>query len=265
MSDEGERARPQVRHLDDVGEDPVPVELEERDQVEEQDEVVEEGELVQHRREPGLRERPHEQRRGAGQDHLRVGSGERLEDPLAPIEHQPVGRVDEEGGRAEVDHEPRALDPPPVVHEDRGVSELVDERQQVVQPQEDQRCDGRRAVGEREAPGAVDDDERAEPEDRGRRRGDLRPGPEEPAHTAVVEPSHEAVRARPVDRERPDELTGPPSEPRDRMQGALDGRIGVDVGRLEEPAHLQLPGEVGDRLQVEVPRLAEALDHDLLQ
>ena len=54
--DELERARAQVGDLDQVREDPVPVELQQRDQVQEDHEVVEERELVEQIRQRPIRE-----------------------------------------------------------------------------------------------------------------------------------------------------------------------------------------------------------------
>ena len=131
VTDELHRLRAKIGYLDQIREDPVSVELEQRNQVQEDHEVVQERELVEGRRERPVRERPGERRRGAGDDELRVRPSERLHDPLAAVHHQAVGGVDEERGRSEVDHEPGALDASPVVHQDDRVTQLVHEREEV--------------------------------------------------------------------------------------------------------------------------------------
>jgi hypothetical protein len=88
---EGERARPQVSHLDQVGEDPVSVQLEERDEVQQDHVVVQDREAVQEGGDAGLREEEHDERGDPREGQLGERPGERLHHPLPPVEHQPVG------------------------------------------------------------------------------------------------------------------------------------------------------------------------------
>ena len=113
-------------------------------------------------------------RRHAGDDELGQWPGGGLQDPLPPFEHQAVRRLDEERRRAEVDHEPGALHLPVVARDHDRVPELVHERQEEREGEQDRRFGRRGVLSERESPGDDDVDERDQARDR--RRGRT-PGP----------------------------------------------------------------------------------------
>ena len=112
------------------------------------------------------------------------------------------------------------------------------------------RCPGRRGGGEPR--------DRDEAEDDGERR------PEEPPEPVPIEPSDHPVRAAPVDRQRPRELTEPPPRARDRVERRADERVHVGIRLDQEAALVQRPDQVGDPRELDVAGLAEALDEDVL-
>ena len=173
-----ERARPEVGDLDQVREDPVAVELQQRDQVQEDHEVVEERELVEEVRERAPGKRKTRQARDARDHELGEGSGGGLQDPLATIEHQAVRRLDEERRRAEVDHEARALHLPVVARDHDGVPQLVHERQEEREGEQDRRFGGR-VLPESEVLRDGDVQERDQPDDRNDARDEGDGPPEE--------------------------------------------------------------------------------------
>ena len=135
---EFERSGAEVGHLDQVGQEPVAVELEEGYEVEEDHEVVEHGELVEKLGPSPRGEPPDDDRCNPGQNELREGPCERLCDALPAVQHQPVGGFDEERGRPEVEREARVLDPASVVDEDERVTKLMEERQAQCESEQDE-------------------------------------------------------------------------------------------------------------------------------
>ena len=143
--DELEGTGPEVGDLDQVREDPVAVELQQRDQVQEDHDVVEERELVQQVCERTVGE----ERRSPGPPTPAMTSSVngpaddwRIRCLRSSI--RAVRRLDEERGRAEVDHEAGALHLPVVVRDHDRVPELVHERQEEREGEQDRRF-GRRA------------------------------------------------------------------------------------------------------------------------
>ena len=264
LAEEGEGPLPEVRHLDQFRGDPVPVELEERDQVHEQHEVVEDAEAVEGRGEWSPREGPHGERGGARRHELGEGSAERLEDPLPPLEHQALRGVHEERGGAEAEHEARALHASAEVDEGEGVPQLVEEREEVAQREQRQGLRDRGGPGEREPPGAVDRGEREEP---GPRREDghraHRRGVVEATQAVVVEEADQPVRAPPLHREGPDRPPGDAGGAGPRLEGAAERLVHPQRPPVEEALLVEQLDQVGHAREVEVALLAEPLDHDL--
>ena len=191
-------------------------------------------------------------------------SGERLANSLRRIDHQPVRGLHEERGRAEIDHEPRALHPSPLVDQHDRVSELVAERQHPVQGDEDERGCRDRRPGEGEVPGA-DDVQECDRSGRGdgSKDDDDRRG-KDPEQHVIMDPAHHPIRAGPFDRERLGELL---DLARDRRLGRdRTGDRGVDVQErgVEEPTHLELLHQIGDTAELEVAGVLEPVDDDLL-
>src|SRR5436190_3787618 len=149
--DERERAKREVANLNQIGKDPVAVELEQWDQVEKDDVVVQQREAVEETTDRRFGEREHEERRGSGQREFREGTTERLQHPLSASQHQSVRRIDEEGGRAEEDEEARRDHLPPVVLQHRSVPQLVEEGQDQPQGKEQDGLRGCFVDGEGEA------------------------------------------------------------------------------------------------------------------
>jgi hypothetical protein len=87
VSEECERSLAEIRDLDQVRQDIVAVELEQRDEVEDNQVVAECRGRVQRRREEPVREPPNDQRRGGGQDHVGERPGERRGDLLPAVHH----------------------------------------------------------------------------------------------------------------------------------------------------------------------------------
>ena len=258
-----ERARTEVGDLDQVREDPVPVELQQRDQVQEDHEVVEERELVQEVRERSAGEEEDREAGDAGDHELGERSGGGLQDPLPPVEHQAVRGLHEERRRAEVDHEAGALHLPVVARDHDGVAELVHERQEEREGEEDRRFDGRVLTPELEISRDRDVEERDQTGDRDHPRDQGDGPPEERTQDVPIAESDQPVGALPVDREGLAEALELLASRRRRVQPIGDKLIGGDRGGIEEPSRVQREHQVGDRFRVETSAFPHPFHHEL--
>ena len=130
----GQRPLAQPGDIEEIGQQPVPVELDERDEVERHVEQAERAESVE-----DDRLRPDEQRQagGAGDDGLHERAGGGVHRPLRGSPKHEIGRVDEERRVAEVEAETGADHPSLRSMDRQGMSQLVEEdgdHQQCEQP-----------------------------------------------------------------------------------------------------------------------------------
>src|ERR1700675_3562651 len=95
MLGELQGSRPKIGNLDEIGQYPVPVQLEQWDEIQEDDEVVQQSETKQQLSERPLRQKEQQDRTSARQDGLCERTRERLQYPRAGVEHQPVRGVHE--------------------------------------------------------------------------------------------------------------------------------------------------------------------------
>ena len=263
MAKELHGPRAEVGDPEPVREHEIPVELEERDDVQEDVEVGEDGVPVQRLGDDPLRVGPRDDGGQSRADALRVGPREGLEDPLARFQHEAVGGLHVEGGAPEVDHEPRALQPPSVVHQDQRVAHLVDQDHEVLEPQEDDEAQRQRLPCQSEELRPHVGHEGEDPRDRDRQDEQHEGLRQRPSKPVLVEPLHGGLRVLPLDGERRQELAEL-LVPRGRVEGPLDRGLGVLVPVLEEILAAKLEDEVGHPAQVHLAQLPEPLDHDLL-
>ena len=262
--DEVERTATQIRHLDQVGKDPVAVQLEQRDQVHEDDEVVDQREAIEERGEAAARRGNDHERGDAGQDHLRVGPRERLHDPLTAIQHQAVGGVDEERRRAEEDEEPRAEDTALVVGQRHRVPELVREGQEQPEGEEDQ-CLARGGVDRQLiAPRLLHADERDKADQRDERSEHHQHRTEEELQPSVVRALHEALGAPPGDPQVLREVPQLPPPGRGSIKVHLHERLHIRSRRIEEPALAQRHDQSEHRGRVQIAGRLKVIDDQFL-
>ncbi len=162
VAQQGEGAGAQARRVQQVGEQPVPVELDEGNEVEPDVEVTQRGEAVEviGDAEVGDRGDAHGE---AGDGGFDEGPGGGVDGALATGGEGEVGGVDEERRVAEVEQEAGAHDVASGVLDGQRVAELVQQQRDVEQDEQEQRVgagevggDDGRAVGRREGDEAAD-------------------------------------------------------------------------------------------------------------
>ena len=138
----GQRLCPQARAIQEVGQQPVAVELEEGHEVRGDVQPQEHGEQQQHRA-GGSADAERQQAGQAGQDDVGQRSGGTLGDACPTGEEEGLGGVHVEARCTPVEPEPHAAQPTAVVDDHQAVGGLVQHGGQQFEGHEDQRRTGR--------------------------------------------------------------------------------------------------------------------------
>ncbi len=180
------------------------------------------------------------------------GPADDLKDALSSFEHEAVRRLDEERGRAEVDQEAGALHLPVVVRDDDRVPELVHERQEESEGEQDRRF-GRGAISSwsENCPEAATSTNAASPASATRPETRATGHQKNGRRRVPVAEADEPIGPFPLDRKGLAESFQLLPTGRGRIEPIRDELVGREGSGIEEASPVQGEDEIGHEFGVE--------------